>query len=284
MKKGDKSDVTPQYVKDFKLLEWNNQSLFYEYLEMVIQYGFITIFVCAFPLAPFFAFLNNILELRLDAKKVLVHYRRPIAQKVQGIGVWLDIIETLGRISIITNAFIIALTSEFIPKMVYRGFYSPDGSLHGYVNFSLSYMDMAHYDPASSLHPDIVNMDENITCRYADYKSPADDDNPYDHNSTFWHIWLARLLFVVVFENTLSLFLMFLKFLIPDVSSSLKYRIRREEYITKEIIIRTERLKTSVRIRSGTLSDSRPQLRRQSSVPLRRGMEDVTVSSRETPD
>ena len=31
-----------------------------------------------------------------------------------------------------------------------------------------------------------------------------------------------------MFENTLSLFLMFLKFLIPDVSSSLKYRIRRE--------------------------------------------------------
>ena len=113
---------------------------------------------------------------------------------MQGIGVWLDIIETLGRISIISNAFIIALTSEFIPKMVYRGFYSEDGSLHGYVNFSLSYMDMAHYDPASNLHPDIANMSRgrDIICRYADYKSPADDDNPYDHNSTFWHIWLAR--------------------------------------------------------------------------------------------
>ena len=90
--KGDSSSTIPQYVQDFKLLEWNNQSLFYEYLEMVIQvvvklellkgnlkvdfqYGFITIFVCAFPLAPFFALLNNILELRLDAKKVLVHYR-----------------------------------------------------------------------------------------------------------------------------------------------------------------------------------------------------------------
>ena len=33
----EKGDVFPQYVQDFKLLEWNNQSLFYEYLEMVIQ-------------------------------------------------------------------------------------------------------------------------------------------------------------------------------------------------------------------------------------------------------
>ena len=37
-------------------------------------------------LAPFFALLNNVLELRLDAKKVLVQHRRPIAQKVQNIG------------------------------------------------------------------------------------------------------------------------------------------------------------------------------------------------------
>ena len=51
-------------------------------MVQVIQYGFITIFVCAFPLAPFFALCNNMLELRLDAKKILLNYRRPIAQKV----------------------------------------------------------------------------------------------------------------------------------------------------------------------------------------------------------
>ena len=55
----------------------------------------------------------------------------------------------LPRISIITNAFIIALTSEFIPKLVYRGFYSEDGSLHGYVDFSLAYFDMKDLDPVS---------------------------------------------------------------------------------------------------------------------------------------
>lgn len=45
------------------------------FLSAVIQYGFITIFVAAFPLAPLFALLNNIFELRLDAKKLLVHHR-----------------------------------------------------------------------------------------------------------------------------------------------------------------------------------------------------------------
>ncbi len=57
----------------------------------------------AFPLAPLFALLNNVFELRLDAKKLLVHHRRPVAQRVKDIGVWLSIMEGLGRIAVVTN-------------------------------------------------------------------------------------------------------------------------------------------------------------------------------------
>ena len=35
--RGETGQTTPQYIKDFKLLEWTHQALFYEYLEMVIQ-------------------------------------------------------------------------------------------------------------------------------------------------------------------------------------------------------------------------------------------------------
>ena len=73
------------------------------FLATVIQYGFVTIFVSAFPLAPFFALINNIFELRLDAKKLLVHHRRPVAVRVKDIGVWLPILEALGRIAVLTN-------------------------------------------------------------------------------------------------------------------------------------------------------------------------------------
>ena len=46
-----------------------------EYLEMVLQFGFITIFVAAFPLAPLFALLNNWVEIRLDAQKFVCETR-----------------------------------------------------------------------------------------------------------------------------------------------------------------------------------------------------------------
>ena len=70
---------------------------------IVLQYGFVTIFVAAFPLAPLFALLNNILEMRLDARKILTLHRRPVSQRVKDIGVWYNILECLGRLSVITN-------------------------------------------------------------------------------------------------------------------------------------------------------------------------------------
>ena len=42
-----------------------------------MQFGFITIFVAAFPLAPVFALLNNVVEIRLDAHKFVCSTRRP---------------------------------------------------------------------------------------------------------------------------------------------------------------------------------------------------------------
>ena len=57
-------ETAPGYVKDFGLAPADRSLLFNEYLEIVIQFGFITIFVAAFPLAPLFALLNNILEIR----------------------------------------------------------------------------------------------------------------------------------------------------------------------------------------------------------------------------
>ena len=38
--------------------------------EMVIQFGYCTLFVAAFPLAPLMAFVNNAIEIRVDAWKL----------------------------------------------------------------------------------------------------------------------------------------------------------------------------------------------------------------------
>ena len=58
------------------------------YLFPVLQFGFVTIFVAAFPLAPMFALLNNIIEIRCDANKFVTQLQRPMAARSQDIGQW----------------------------------------------------------------------------------------------------------------------------------------------------------------------------------------------------
>lgn len=80
--------VLHRWEEDFDLADLPEHGLFYEYLEMVLQFGFITLFVAAFPLAPLFALLNNILEIRVDSNKFVTQLRRPLARRAEDIGIW----------------------------------------------------------------------------------------------------------------------------------------------------------------------------------------------------
>lgn len=76
----------------------------------MLQFGFITIFVAAFPLAPLFALLNNWVEIRLDSHKFVCEYRRPVAERAQNIGVWFNILEALSHLSVIANVSLLIKT------------------------------------------------------------------------------------------------------------------------------------------------------------------------------
>lgn len=69
----------------------------------MIQYGFVTLFVAAFPLAPLFALVNNVVEIRLDAYKYLTKSRRPRAERIQDIGIWFGILKGITYFSVFTN-------------------------------------------------------------------------------------------------------------------------------------------------------------------------------------
>ena len=69
----------------------------------VLQFGFITIFVAAFPLAPLFALLNNWVEIRLDAQKFVCETRRAVAERAENIGIWFSIMEMIAQLAVISN-------------------------------------------------------------------------------------------------------------------------------------------------------------------------------------
>ena len=106
-------------------------------------------FVAAFPLAPFFAFINGIMKIRFDAIKFIRNQQRPFPKMAEDIGAWYPILEAFSAFSVLVNAFVMAFTSDFIPKMVYKYSYSPDESLDGYLNNSLSYYDTTFWNNES---------------------------------------------------------------------------------------------------------------------------------------
>lgn len=78
------------------------------FLPKVLQYGFVTLFVAAFPLAPLCALLNNIAEIRLDAYKMVTQARRPLAERVEDIGAWYGILRAITYAAVVSNVSFIS--------------------------------------------------------------------------------------------------------------------------------------------------------------------------------
>ncbi|XP_016339437.1 anoctamin-1-like isoform X3 [Sinocyclocheilus anshuiensis] len=226
-----------------------------EYMEMIIQFGMVTVFVASFPLAPLFALLNNIIEIRLDAKKFVTELRRPIAVRAKDIGIWYTLLRGLSKVAVIVNAFVIAFTSDLIPRLVYQYMYSPDGTLHGFVNHTLSYFNVSHFQPGTEpMEPMHLGYKVEV-CRYKDYRDPPWSATPYEFSREFWAILAARLAFVIVFQNVVMLMSDFVDWLIPDIPKDISIQIHKERNLIVELFMKQERGKKY----RNTIGDPSPQ-------------------------
>ena len=113
-----KMKITPSfddYIKDklteIKLPKYDS---FDDYLEVVIQFGYITLFAASFPLAAFWSIIFNTLEVFSDFFKLKTSYRRPIALNADGIGSWKNVLNTMCVFCVLTNLIIISFSSDQI--------------------------------------------------------------------------------------------------------------------------------------------------------------------------
>ncbi|XP_074921146.1 anoctamin-9 isoform X6 [Chelonoidis abingdonii] len=228
MEKGPEDSCKEQWLKNYQLNEVNVFSLFDEFLEMMIQYSFTTIFVAAFPLAPLMAFINNLFEIRLDAIKMVQLQRRIVPRKANDIGIWLQVLEAIGILAVIGNGLVIAITSDFIPMQVYKYTYSPCmlqnrtdiNCLTGYINNSLSVFRVQDFEWQMKLPeklPDFMRS-EITECRYRDYRNSDD----YNYSVQFWHVFAARLAFLILFEHVALCIKLIAAWYVPDVPQSVK--------------------------------------------------------------
>ncbi|KAK9396436.1 Anoctamin [Crotalus adamanteus] len=85
---------------------------FDDYLELFLQFGYVSLFSCVYPLAAIFAVLNNITEMYSDALKMCSVFKRPFSEPTANIGVWQMAFQTMTVISVITNCILIGMSSQ----------------------------------------------------------------------------------------------------------------------------------------------------------------------------
>ncbi|XP_034019406.1 anoctamin-6 [Thalassophryne amazonica] len=254
--------VIPRWEQDYQLQPIGQLGLFYEYLEMVIQFGFVTLFVASFPLAPVLALVNNLFEIRVDAWKITTQFRRMVPEKAQDIGAWQPILQGVAIVAVATNAMIIAFTSDMIPRLVYYWSFSvyPYGehsghTMEGYINSSLSIFSIDdfsnHSKPLYTPHW-FSNL---TTCRYRDFRYPPGHSKEYTHNIRYWHVIAAKMAFIIVVEHIVYLTKFILSYVIPDVPYAVKEQIKREKYLTQVILHETNLKLVTKRLKPGAHAD-----------------------------
>ncbi|NWV34115.1 ANO2 protein, partial [Grantiella picta] len=210
-----------------------------EYMEMIIQFGFVTLFVASFPLAPVFALLNNIIEVRLDAKKFVTELRRPDTVRAKDIGIWYNILSGIGKLSVIINAFVIAVTSDFIPRLMYQYAYSQNGTMHGFINHTLSYFNVSQLkagtQPENSLFAQEVSF-----CRFKDYREPPWSPHQYEFSKQYWAVLSARLAFVILFQNLVMFLSVLVDWMIPDIPKDISEQIKKEKTVLVDFFLKEE--------------------------------------------
>ncbi|KAI9327397.1 calcium-activated chloride channel-domain-containing protein [Obelidium mucronatum] len=104
-------ELRPQYYRD--QIRDAYEGLYEDYFPKAIQYGYVTMFVTAFPLAPFFALLNNGFETRMDLFKLLKVLRRAPPFLGSGIGIWGPILRGCSVLAVSTNGLLVTFSSEY---------------------------------------------------------------------------------------------------------------------------------------------------------------------------
>lgn len=58
----------------------------------------------------------------------------------------------------------ISFTSDFIPRLVYQYMYSPNGTMHGFIDHTLSYFNVSNFKAGTA--PTNSNLKDISFCRY----------------------------------------------------------------------------------------------------------------------
>jgi hypothetical protein len=89
-----------------------------DYMEIVIQFGYVILFASAYPLASWIAMLANWVQVRVDIWKLTWVCQRPRSNRKDGLGMWKSLVNGLILISGLTNCLLFGFSSNQLRVLV----------------------------------------------------------------------------------------------------------------------------------------------------------------------
>ena len=80
--------------------------------SLAVEFGYLTLFVAVFPLAPLLSYVNMALGLRTNCYVLAFLSRRPFPTPARGIGPWNDVFRLMTYASVATNAALLVFAAN----------------------------------------------------------------------------------------------------------------------------------------------------------------------------
>ena len=105
-------------LEELEEIERDDMEQFDDYMEMVVTFGYITMFASVFTLGATCIFIFILLETRSDLFKLEKTMKRPIPEKTHHIGSWTVIIEIFCFLAVFSNIIITCYASDQIDYLL----------------------------------------------------------------------------------------------------------------------------------------------------------------------
>ncbi|XP_032446063.1 anoctamin-2-like [Xiphophorus hellerii] len=141
----------------------------------------------------------------------------------------------------IVLAFVISFTSDFVPRLVYQYMYSQTGTMHGFIDHTLSFFNVSNFKPGTAPHSS--DQGDITVCRYKDYREPPWSSDAYQFSKQYWSVLSARLAFVILFQNLVMFLSLMVAWVIPDVPKTIVEQLKREKKLLVDLFLQEEKEK-----------------------------------------
>lgn len=86
--------------------------------ELMVQFGYVTLFIMALPITPLLAVLNNIFEMKVDGYNLIRQSQRPFPNGSYGLGAWNGVLSFFSIVSVGTNVALITWRTTLVTLLL----------------------------------------------------------------------------------------------------------------------------------------------------------------------